>query len=170
MSIRRTAPAILIALILLVALAATVAGQTIWETARNLRVTNLETLTSLDSAGIATFDTLTAVTAEATDINITGAASLEPATAISVTNGATLTLASGYQPLTSAGTVTMTLAAPTVAGQIVILANTSNTTINMADSGTVRLSAAWAAGQHDTLTLIGASDLAAWAEVARSNN
>jgi hypothetical protein len=54
------------------------------------------------------------------------------------------------------------------AGTIVRLVNTSNTTINMADSDNVKLSAAWAAGQYDTLTL--ASDGTYLLEMARSNN
>ena len=164
-TIKHAAPAILIAALLLVTFAAVVSGQTIWESIRNLRVDNLETLRSFDAAGTATIDDLTAA-----DVSVTGWASLTPATAISVTNGATITLAAGFQPLQSAGTVTPVLAAPTAAGQVAILYNTSNTTINVADSGTVRLSAAWAAGQYDSLTLIAAPDLAAWVEIARSNN
>lgn len=167
---RHTITATLIAVMLIVLLAIVVSGQGIWSEEKNLRVENLETWRTLDASGSTTIDDLTAIAAEAGDLTVTGAASLEPTTAISVTNGVTLTLSASFQPLTSAGTVTHTLAAPTTAGQIVTLINTSNTTINLADSGTARLSAAWAAGQYDTLTLIAPPDLAAWVEVARSNN
>lgn len=88
-------------------------------------------------------------------------------TAISVTDGLTVTTTGGYQPLESGGTVTMTLTVPS-AGALIHLTNTSNTTINLADSGNVKLSAAWAAGQYDTISLL--SDGTYLLEVARSNN
>lgn len=88
-------------------------------------------------------------------------------TAISVTNGSTITVTGGYQPLESDGTVTATVAIP-AAGTIITLINTSNTTINIADTGTAKLTAAAALGQYDLLQLI--SDGTNVIELGRSNN
>jgi hypothetical protein len=85
---------------------------------------------------------------------------------LSVTNGLTIT-ANSYQPLSSAGTVTITLAAKD-AGDIVVLENTTNTTINMTDAGNRKLTAAWAGGQFDSIVLI--FDGTNWIELARANN
>lgn len=101
------------------------------------------------------------------DVTIADNLIISAQTAISVTDGLTVTVTGGYQPLESAGTVTMTLTVPS-AGTVVHLVNTSDTTINMADSGNVKLSAAWAAGQYDTITLL--SDGTYLLETARSNN
>jgi len=88
-------------------------------------------------------------------------------TAISVTNGAVFTPTGTYQPIKSAGTVTPTVAVGT-AGDLLVLINTSNTTINIADSGTMMLSSAVALGQYDSLTLW--CDGTNWIEIATSNN
>lgn len=87
--------------------------------------------------------------------------------ALTVTNGGTITALGTYQPLTSSGTVTATLAAG-AAGRVLVLINTANTTINIQDTGIQKLSAAAALGQYDSLLLW--SDGTNWIEIARSNN
>lgn len=88
-------------------------------------------------------------------------------TAISVTDGGVITATGAYQPLESAAEVTATIAAGD-AGATLVLVNTANTTINIADTGAAKLSAAAALGQYDSLTLI--SDGTNWIEVSRSDN
>jgi hypothetical protein len=90
-------------------------------------------------------------------------------TTIAVTDGATITPAGSYQPLSSAGTVTATIATTGMAaGDQLTLVNTANTTINVLDAGTAKLSAAAALGQFDSLRLV--FDGTNWVEVGRSNN
>ena len=101
---------------------------------------------------------------------------LDASTVISPTNGGIITPTATLQPLSSAGTVTPTLAITNTASALytnntlLILYNTSATTINLADSGNVNLSAAWAAAQYDTLTLRFDSTARQWIELARSDN
>lgn len=88
-------------------------------------------------------------------------------TAISVTNGSAITATGSYQPLTSGGTVTATITAGD-AGRLLVLVNTSATTINIQDTGIQKLSAAAALGQYDALVLW--SDGTNWIEISRSDN
>jgi hypothetical protein len=92
---------------------------------------------------------------------------ITPQTSITVTNGAAFTATGTYQGIIAAGEVTPTITAGT-AGDLLVLINTGTQTINIADTGTQMLSAAWAAGQYDTLTLI--CDGTNWLEVSRSGN
>jgi hypothetical protein len=101
------------------------------------------------------------------DATMSGDLVLSAQTAISVTNGGVITATGAYQPLESAAEVTATIAAGSE-GATLVLVNTANTTINIADTGAAKLSAAAALGQYDSLTLI--SDGANWIEVSRSNN
>lgn len=87
--------------------------------------------------------------------------------ALAVTDGQVITPTESLLELTATGTVTASLATA-VDGQVLILANSSNSTINIADAGTTRLSEAGALGQYDTLTLIGLGT--SWYEIARSTN
>lgn len=87
--------------------------------------------------------------------------------ALAVTDGQVITPTESLLELTATGEVTASLETA-VDGQVLILANSSNSTINIADSGTTRLSAAAALGQYDTLTLIGLGT--SWYEIARSTN
>ena len=90
-------------------------------------------------------------------------------TVISPTDGGVITPTGTYQPLSSAGTVTPTIATgAATAGDTLMLVNTTATTINIADSGTAKLSAAAALGQYDTLTLL--FDGTNWLELDRSDN
>lgn len=90
---------------------------------------------------------------------------LYPGTELTVTTG-TYTPTVTLWPVKSAAAVTLTLGAGT-AGQLLIVENVGGETVNLADTGTARLSAAWAGGQYDTLTLLYNG---AWTEIARSNN
>jgi hypothetical protein len=87
--------------------------------------------------------------------------------ALTVTNGAAFTVTGTYQPITAAGAVTPTITMG-AAGDVVVLVNTANQTITIADASTTMLSAAWAGTQYDTLTLI--CDGTNWLEVSRSAN
>jgi hypothetical protein len=89
-------------------------------------------------------------------------------TAITVTNGAAFTPTGTYQPIQAAEEVTPTLTAGATAGDLLVLINTSDTTINLADGGTLMLTAAGALGQYDSLTLW--SDGTNWIEIGRANN
>jgi hypothetical protein len=101
---------------------------------------------------------------------------LTPGTAITVTNGTPFTPTASAQPIQAAGTVTPTLSvtnsagAAYAAGTMLRVINVSNQTINLADSGNVKLSTAWAGGQYDTLTLLFDGTTSTWIEIARSDN
>ena len=88
-------------------------------------------------------------------------------TAITVTNAGAFAPTGTYQPIQAAGEVTPTITVGT-AGDLLVLINTSAQTINIADTGIQMLSAAWAGGQYDTLTLW--CDGTNWIELSRSNN
>lgn len=90
-------------------------------------------------------------------------------TAISCTDGGVITPTGTYQPLQSAGTVTPTVTTSGVAtGTLLVLVNTSATTVNLPDSGTMMLSGAAALGQHDSLVLW--FDGTNWIQVGGSDN
>jgi len=89
-------------------------------------------------------------------------------TSITVTNGAAFTPTGTYTPIAAAGEVTPTITAGATAGNLAIIVNTSDQTVNLADSGTLMLTAAFAMGQYDVLTLL--SDGTNWLEVSRANN
>jgi hypothetical protein len=78
---------------------------------------------------------------------------LIPADIISVTNGGVITPTSGIVELEAAGTVTATLSTASD-GQVVILANVSNSNIVIADTGTTYLSGDITLAQRDTVMLI----------------
>jgi hypothetical protein len=139
-------------------------------------VTGFEDITGRTITGNSVVATAVAGSSVTASSTLTGSVSvagtwdrLQARTAISVTNGGIITATGSYQRLTSAGTVTPTVStASRTAGDLLVLVNTSATTINIADSGTAKLSAAAALGQYDTLTL--RFDGTNWVEVARSNN
>lgn len=102
-------------------------------------------------------------------VNVATVLNLTPARPITVTNGAAFVPTASYQPIVSAGTVTPTISTSGAdAGDVVRLVVTSNTTINLADTGNQVLSAAFAMGQYDTLTVV--FDGTRWIEWSRSNN
>lgn len=88
-------------------------------------------------------------------------------TEISVTNGAAFAPTGTYQPIAAASEVTPTVTVGT-AGNIVVLVNTETNVINLADSGTAKLTAAVALGQYDSITLL--SDGTNWIEISRADN
>jgi hypothetical protein len=129
-----------------------------------LTVDGASTLTGAVSApGGMTGDVTGALTL-ATDDFVT----LTPGTSITVTNGAAFTPTATYQPVVAAGEVTPTITAGATAGRLVVLTNTGTNVINLADSGTLMLSAAAALGQYDSLTIV--SDGTNWIEISRSDN
>ena len=87
--------------------------------------------------------------------------------ALTLTDGGIITPTGTFQEVTAAADVTVTLA-PGASGDILIILNSANKTVTIADAGTTYLASAAALGQHDTLTLIATTG--AWYEIARSNN
>jgi hypothetical protein len=114
------------------------------------------------------------------DVNITGALTLDglvsvgtfariPAeSGIVVTMNGYITPTGTLQAISAAGTVNTSNLAAGTAGDVLIMYNTSAQTINITDTGTIMLSANWAAGQYDTIWLW--SDGTNWLEIGRSNN
>jgi hypothetical protein len=103
-----------------------------------------------------------------------GFQSLLPSDAISLTNGAVITPTATYQPIKSAGSVTVTISitddneSAFYPGTMLRLVNTSATSILIADSGNVKLASNWTGGQYDSLALM--FDGTYWLEIARSDN
>jgi hypothetical protein len=89
-------------------------------------------------------------------------------TAISVTHDGIITPTGTYQQLESADAVGTSNVAAGSAGQLLVLVNTTNTTITISDTGTLKLSSDAALGQYDSLTLI--SDGTNWVELAQADN
>lgn len=93
---------------------------------------------------------------------------LVPGTTVVVTTDGTITPAASYQPLSSSGNVQTASIAAGTAGDVLYLINTSNTTITISDTGTLKLGGNRALGQYDTLTLM--SDGTNWIERSFTNN
>ncbi|MBN1315459.1 MAG: hypothetical protein JXA42_08325 [Anaerolineales bacterium] len=150
----------------------------------NIEVTDLSVTGDVTVADDLTADAITA----GNDMTVTGAFTVTAAngntvaagdliggadlrlmaqTAISVTNGNPFTPTGMIQPLTSAGAVTPTIAIGS-AYDLLLLINTSATTIVIQDTGTQKLSGDVALGQYDTLTLW--CDGTNWIQLAASNN
>jgi len=88
---------------------------------------------------------------------------------IQVANTTSFTPTGTCQVITATTEVTPTIATGgATAGDFLLLTNESSNTINLADSGTTKLSAAWAGGQYDVLVLW--FDGTNWLEVSRSDN
>lgn len=104
------------------------------------------------------------------DLSMDGQLSIAAQTAITVSNGTVITPTGSYQPLNGSGTITAATIATgsATAGDLVTLVNQTDTTINIADSGGVKLSTAAAIGEYDTLSLLFDGDY--WLETGRSNN
>lgn len=93
---------------------------------------------------------------------------ITPATAITVTTDGLITPGGSYQPLTSGGTVQTASIAAGTAGDTLFLINTTNTSIVISDTGTLKLGGNRTLGQYDTLMLV--SDGTNWIERAFTNN
>jgi len=92
-----------------------------------------------------------------------------PSTAISVTNNATITPTASYQPLSSAGTVTASLSTSgIVTGAVLMLVNTTNTTIILTDTGTLKASGNVSLGQYDAAQF--SFDGTNWIQTGESDN
>jgi hypothetical protein len=103
----------------------------------------------------------------ADDTTLSGDVKLTAQTAITTTNGAAFAPTGAYQPIGAAGTVTPTITVA-AAGVRTTICNEDNVTINIADSGTAKLTAAFGMGQYDCLSL--QSDGTNWLEISRANN
>ncbi len=93
---------------------------------------------------------------------------LTPGTTVVVTTDGTITPVASYQPLSSSGNVQTASIATGSAGDVLYMINTSNTTITITDTGTLKLGGNRALGQYDTLTLV--SDGTNWIERSYTNN
>ena len=113
-----------------------------------------------------------ALTASSVDsdagVEVTTFFDTDAVTTITVTNGAAFTPTGTYQPITAAGEVTPTITVNADAGTWVLIENAGTNTINLADSGTTKLTAAFAMNADDTLLLV--SDGTNWNEVSRAAN
>ena len=90
-------------------------------------------------------------------------------TVISPTDTATITPTGTYQPLSSAGAVTVALSASGyTTGSLLVLINTSDTTILISDTGTTKASSAVSLGQYDAALLW--FDGANWIQIGESDN
>lgn len=104
----------------------------------------------------------------ADDLTVGGDVVNTPTTAIVVTQGGTITPTGSYVPITgTTGVGTASVANPT-AGRLIYITNLANATITLTDTGTLKLSANFAMGQYDSITLRG--DGTNWIEAGRSNN
>jgi hypothetical protein len=166
----------------------TLVSQSVGASAAYITATTALSTASLTVPGAVTFSgnatstgnlqavNITATTALSTAALTTGGAAtigtflkLTAATAISVTNGAAFTPTASYQPLTSAGTVTPTIATSGVStGTVLRLVNTSATSIVIQDTGTQVLGGDRTLGQNDVLLLL--FDGTNWLEMAYANN
>lgn len=125
---------------------------------------------TLAVTGASTMSSTLAVTGDVVteaDVSVGDKLNMVAQTGIVVTNGAAFAPTGTYQPISAAGEVTPTVTVGEE-GDIVVLINTSAQTINIADTGTTKLTAAAALGQYDTLTLI--SDGTNWIELSRTDN
>jgi hypothetical protein len=86
---------------------------------------------------------------------------------LTVTDATAFAPTGAYQPITAASEVTPTVTVAD-AGTVVMITNVATYTVNLADTGTAKLTAAAALGQYDTITLL--SDGTNWIEVSRTDN
>jgi hypothetical protein len=124
--------------------------------------------------------TLTAASGATLGLNlgssITGMPAFTAGTTISPTNGGVITPTATLQPISSAGTVTPTLSITDATGTayanntLLILYNTSATSIVFADSGTLNTTGTITLGQYDTLMLRFDTASGTWVELSTSNN
>jgi hypothetical protein len=87
---------------------------------------------------------------------------------ISVTMNGEIAPTGSYQPLSSAGTVNTADVDCGTAGNVVTLINTTNTSIVISDTGTLKLTGNITLGQYDSLTLW--SDGTNCVQLATANN
>lgn len=180
-SLRRSAPGIAVALVLALVLAVLLVPSVDAQSARQqfdwllAKRLNVDTDVAIGDDLAVTGDA--AVTGNATvagTLGVTGDATfaadmiISPGAVITVTQDLTITPTSGYQPLASAGTVGTAAIAVGTAGQLVRLVNTTNTSIVLTDTGTLKLSGNLTLGQYDSVSLI--SDGTNWVQLATSNN
>lgn len=163
--------AVAVAALLLATVVAMAAGITRFDRVliRDLIVTGESTLDTATATDLTTDANVTAGTyLQSTSYTKVGSLLiLDAATSVTVTNGAAFAIAGAWQPITAAGAVTPTITIP-AAGVNACIVNNSAQTINIADSGNVVLTAAFAMGQYDVLC--GHSDGTRFLEISRANN
>lgn len=86
-----------------------------------------------------------------TDFGLT----ISPRTYITATNGGVITPTGMYQPVAAAGDVTSTVSGCGDAGSILILINTSDTSIIISETATIVMGGNQTLGQYDSLTFWG---------------
>jgi len=86
---------------------------------------------------------------------------------IAVTQDSAINPTGTFQPLSSTANRSTATIGNKAAGRILILYNTTNTTITISDTGTIMLGANRALGQYDSLTMF--SDGTNWIEIALGN-
>lgn len=175
MSLRRSAPGLAVALVLVLLSAVLLVPAADAQSARQQFDWLLAKRLNVDT-DVAIGDDLAVVgdTTVAGTLGVTGAATfasnmiISPGAVITVTQDLTITPTSSYQPLASAGTVGTAAIAAGTAGQVVRLVNSTNTSIVLTDTGTLKLSGNLTLGQYDSVSLI--SDGTNWVQLATSNN
>lgn len=90
-------------------------------------------------------------------------------TAIAVTEGSVITPTGTFQELTAAGAVGASLAAPSAAGQTLILFNSTANTITLTDGSGQAFAGNIALGLNDSAVLI-STQAGWWIELSRSDN
>ncbi len=114
-------------------------------------------------------DLITLGTTHFTDVAVAEGLALSAQDVITAADGAAIAPTGSYQPIAASAEVTPTIATSGYsAGTLLVLVNTGTNTINLADSGTAKLSGAAALGQYDAIGLI--FDGTNWVEVARADN
>ncbi len=93
---------------------------------------------------------------------------LVPGTPIEALAAGSIDVVSSMQPITSTGNVGLSDITVTTAGDILLLTNTTNTTITITDTGVIMLSGNCALTQYDTLLMV--SDGTNWLEISCNNN
>lgn len=182
---RKVAPLLVVALLLLMlfggvfgapALAQSARQQFDWIIAKKLTVDTTAAIGGAASVGGALTGAAANFTGNVTtdgafsaDGTITGQGGLNliPGEAISVTDGGVITPTTAIQELTAAGNVGAALAA-CGDGQVQTLVNLSNVTVTITDTGSIHLEGNATLGQYDSLTVVGSG--VRCIEIARANN
>ena len=137
------------------------------------KTTNLYALTVTDDLIAGGDITSTGDITAGDDLTVTDKANvneivLTPATSITATQNMTLTFTTSAQPMAAADSLSFGIISGGTAGDILILHNSSDTTITITDTGTIMLSGNISLAQYDTAVLY--CDGTNWLQLAESNN
>lgn len=167
------AASLAIALVLTLALAATMDAQGVkqtfgWIIARTLTVETTSTLIGnvTTRADVAVGDDITV----ADDATIAGVVINTPGATQVIAQDTVINADYSYQPISSTGTVSTSVIATStaLAGQWLTLVNVANTSIVLTDTGVLKLSGNLTLGQYDSVRLV--FDGTNWIQVSTSNN